>query len=145
MADAVTQAKWDKLAPRFDTMASAGAEKRWAPAKSALFSEMEGKVLFLALGTGLLFLWLAWEFRPRRGDPAVRTYRRFIARLERSGIEHATGEAPRNFALRVRSLRPDLGVTALAITETYLRLRYLPEPSAADLRQLRSLVGRFRP
>ena len=53
MADAVTQAKWDKLAPRFDTMASKGAEKRWGPFKSALFSEMEGKVLFLALGTGL--------------------------------------------------------------------------------------------
>jgi len=53
MADAITQAKWDKLAPRFDTMASAGAEKRWAPDKSALFAEMEGKVLFLALGTGL--------------------------------------------------------------------------------------------
>ena len=53
MADAVTQAKWDKLAPRFDTMASAGAEKRWGPFKSTLFSEMEGKVLFLALGTGL--------------------------------------------------------------------------------------------
>lgn len=53
MADAATQAKWDKLAPRFDTMASAGAEKRWAPFKRALFSEMEGKVLFLALGTGL--------------------------------------------------------------------------------------------
>jgi ubiquinone/menaquinone biosynthesis C-methylase UbiE len=53
MVDAVTQAKWDKLAPRFDTMASAGAEKRWGPDKSALFAQMEGKVLFLALGTGL--------------------------------------------------------------------------------------------
>jgi ubiquinone/menaquinone biosynthesis C-methylase UbiE len=53
MADAITQAKWDRLAPRFDTMASAGAEKRWGPFKSALFSEMEGKVLFLALGTGM--------------------------------------------------------------------------------------------
>ncbi len=53
MVDAATQAKWDKLAPRFDTMASAGAEKRWAPDKSALFAEMQGKVLFLALGTGL--------------------------------------------------------------------------------------------
>jgi len=53
VADAATQTKWDKLAPRFDTMASAGAEKRWAPDKSRLFSEMEGKVLFLALGTGL--------------------------------------------------------------------------------------------
>jgi transglutaminase-like putative cysteine protease len=99
----------------------------------------------LALAIGLLFFWLAWEFRPRRGDPALRTYHRFIARLERRGIENATGEAPRDFAHRIRKLRPDLGVTALAITETYLRLRYLPEPSAGDLRQLRALVGQFRP
>lgn len=53
MADAITQAKWDKLAPRFDGMASKGAEKRWAPFKQALFAHMKGKVLFLALGTGL--------------------------------------------------------------------------------------------
>ena len=49
----ITRAKWDKLAPRFDTMASKGAEKRWKPFKTRLFSHMQGKVLFLALGTGL--------------------------------------------------------------------------------------------
>lgn len=53
MPDIVTQAKWDRLAPRFDTMASAGAEKRWEPFKRALFRDMDGKILFLALGTGL--------------------------------------------------------------------------------------------
>lgn len=53
MADAVTRAKWDKLAPRFDGMASQGAEKRWEPDKRRIFSHMYGKVLFLALGTGL--------------------------------------------------------------------------------------------
>ena len=53
MADAITQAKWDKLAPRFDGMASKGTEARWQPFKQALFSHMRGKVLFLALGTGL--------------------------------------------------------------------------------------------
>jgi ubiquinone/menaquinone biosynthesis C-methylase UbiE len=53
MADAVTQAKWDKLAPRFDSMVSQGAEKRWKPFKQRLFSNMEGRILFLALGTGL--------------------------------------------------------------------------------------------
>jgi phosphatidylethanolamine/phosphatidyl-N-methylethanolamine N-methyltransferase len=53
MADAVTQAKWDKLAPRFDGMASQGAERRWKPFKQKLFSHMEGKILFMALGTGL--------------------------------------------------------------------------------------------
>lgn len=53
MADLVTRAKWDKLAPRFDGMASKGAEARWRPFKQALFSHMEGRILFLALGTGL--------------------------------------------------------------------------------------------
>ena len=53
MADTITRAKWDKLAPHFDGMASKGAERRWKPFKQELFSHMEGKVLFLALGTGL--------------------------------------------------------------------------------------------
>ena len=53
MVDAVTQAKWDKMAPRFDSMAAKGAEARWKPFKSALFANMKGKVLFMALGTGL--------------------------------------------------------------------------------------------
>ncbi len=53
MADAATQAKWDKLAPRFDGMASQGAERRWKPHKQKLFSHMHGKILFMALGTGL--------------------------------------------------------------------------------------------
>jgi len=53
MPDLVTQAKWDKLAPRFDTMAAKGAEERWQPFKQGLFENMDGKILFLALGTGL--------------------------------------------------------------------------------------------
>ncbi len=53
MTDIATQNKWDKAAPLFDLMAGAGAEKRWEPFKRSLFSNMEGRVLFLALGTGL--------------------------------------------------------------------------------------------
>jgi ubiquinone/menaquinone biosynthesis C-methylase UbiE len=52
--DAVTKAKWDKAAPNFDLMAGYGPEKRWEPWKRELFSHMgHGKVLFLAVGTGL--------------------------------------------------------------------------------------------
>lgn len=51
--DTVTQAKWDRAAPTFDLMAGKGAEDRWRPFKQELFSKMEGRVLFLALGTGL--------------------------------------------------------------------------------------------
>jgi transglutaminase-like putative cysteine protease len=100
-----------------------------------------------ALGVGLavtvasLFAWLAIESRPRRADPAAAVYRRFLGRLARRGIESGIGEAPRDFAQRVRRLRPDLGVPALAITETYLRLRYGPAPEAADLKLLRRLVA----
>ncbi len=51
--DKVTQAKWDKAAPTFDIMAGRGAEQRWQPFKQELFKLMNGKILFLALGTGL--------------------------------------------------------------------------------------------
>jgi len=51
--DQVTQQKWDRAAANFDLMAGYGPEKRWAPVKSEFFSAMQGKILFLAVGTGL--------------------------------------------------------------------------------------------
>jgi ubiquinone/menaquinone biosynthesis C-methylase UbiE len=53
MADVITRNKWDKAAPTFDLMAGGGAEARWRPYKEKLFSNMDGRILFLALGTGL--------------------------------------------------------------------------------------------
>ena len=115
------------------------------------FDDPDWRAFALALGVGLaaasgmLIAWLAFEFRPRSTDPAAAAYRRFTARLARRGIECRTGEAPRDFAQRVRRLRPDLGLAALSITEAYLRLRYGPSPAHGDLRLLRSEVSRFRP
>ncbi len=51
--DVVTRRKWDRAAKSFDLMNGFGPEKRWAPAKLELFSKMEGRILFLAVGTGL--------------------------------------------------------------------------------------------
>lgn len=52
--DAVTQNKWDRAAATFDVMAGYGPEKRWEPFKRRFFSRMgEGRILFLAVGTGL--------------------------------------------------------------------------------------------
>jgi len=54
--DIATRDKWDKAAPLFDTMTGFGPEKRWQPAKQALFARMgAGDILFLAAGTGLDF------------------------------------------------------------------------------------------
>lgn len=52
--DVMTQGKWDRAAANFDLMAGYGPEKRWAPFKRRFFSRMgEGRILFLAIGTGL--------------------------------------------------------------------------------------------
>jgi len=52
--DVVTRKKWDRAAANFDLMAGYGPEKRWELVKRAFFSQMgEGRILFLAVGTGL--------------------------------------------------------------------------------------------
>ncbi|GMR14315.1 MAG: class I SAM-dependent methyltransferase [Gemmatimonadota bacterium] len=48
-----TIAKWDAASATLDFMAGRGPEERWAPYKRELFSAMRGKILFLAVGTGL--------------------------------------------------------------------------------------------
>jgi ubiquinone/menaquinone biosynthesis C-methylase UbiE len=50
--DTATQQKWDRAALSYDLMAGFGPDKRWGPYKQELFSHMQGKILFLALGTG---------------------------------------------------------------------------------------------
>jgi len=65
--DSHTQAKWDKAAPTFDIMAGRGAEDRWRPFKRELFGNMDGDILFLALGTGLDIP----TFPPGRTIPAL--------------------------------------------------------------------------
>ncbi len=51
--DLSTQRKWDRAARSFDFMTGKGADWRWGPHKRELFAAMQGKILFLALGTGL--------------------------------------------------------------------------------------------
>ncbi|MCH2171867.1 class I SAM-dependent methyltransferase [Myxococcota bacterium] len=52
--DQLTKDRWDRAARSFDLMAGYGPEKRWAPYKQEFFERMgEGRVLFLAVGTGL--------------------------------------------------------------------------------------------
>jgi ubiquinone/menaquinone biosynthesis C-methylase UbiE len=55
MTELAAKTKWDKAARYFDLMTGSGAEKRWLPAKRALFGHMDRDILFLAAGTGLDF------------------------------------------------------------------------------------------
>jgi ubiquinone/menaquinone biosynthesis C-methylase UbiE len=49
--DESTKHKWD-FSSRFYDLLAYGPERRWAPEKRALFANMHGKVLFVAVGTG---------------------------------------------------------------------------------------------
>ena len=51
--DRVTRLKWDAASVGYDFMNSRGPHKRWAAPKRAFYAPMRGKVLFLAVGTGL--------------------------------------------------------------------------------------------
>ena len=53
MMDTKTRKKWDAASRGYDFVGAFGEERRWRPHKARLFSAMEGKVLFLAVGTGL--------------------------------------------------------------------------------------------
>lgn len=46
------QIRWDKASGAYDLF-SRGAERRWEPAKRESLSHVSGRVLFLAVGTGL--------------------------------------------------------------------------------------------
>jgi len=49
--DESTKRKWDFSSSFYDLLAY-GPERRWAPQKRGLFAHMNGKVLFVAVGTG---------------------------------------------------------------------------------------------
>lgn len=53
MSVSETQRRWDSAASLYDMSGSFGPERRWKPHKQRLFSAMQGKILFLAVGTGL--------------------------------------------------------------------------------------------
>ena len=51
--DLATKEKWDRASSSLDFFQSFGAERRWAPVKRELFRAMQGRVLFVGVGTGL--------------------------------------------------------------------------------------------
>jgi ubiquinone/menaquinone biosynthesis C-methylase UbiE len=74
--DLVTKRKWDGAAPYYDLMAGYGPERRWAPWKRRLFGAMQGKVLFLAIGTGQDIQF----FPPEREITAIDISHKMLAR-----------------------------------------------------------------
>ena len=98
--------------------------------------------LILALTAVSLVKTLGGRVRVAR-DPARHAYERYCRRLERVGLARAGGEGPRDFGIRARVARPDLGAEITAITRCYVACRYGGRGEA--LVELKTRVARFRP
>ncbi len=87
-----------------------------------------------ACGVGLLLLVLwAVAARPPR-DPALRLWRRGLARLARQRLAPTTGETPLAFARRVEAERPHLAPSVERFALAYCTTRYGPLTQLNELR-----------
>jgi ubiquinone/menaquinone biosynthesis C-methylase UbiE len=92
----IAQGRWDKASGTYDLF-SRGAEKRWKAAKCESLSHVRGRVLFLAVGTGLEVPFfpprlditgvdISWGML-RRARPRAEQYQG-VFRLAQSDAEH---------------------------------------------------------
>jgi transglutaminase-like putative cysteine protease len=93
-------------------------------------------LLFLVLeillaAVALLAIYFAWmQFRTRsRVDPVKLLYERFCRKIARFGVPRDLSEGPSDFALRAARILPNESNRIQQIANTYILLRYAPQPS----------------
>lgn len=107
-----------------------------SPLRLAIF--LLAPVAAVLLGV-LARLW--WVGRGARAPVSSRLYRKFCRRLARVGLERRPGEAPRDFARRVKEERPQLGPMAERVTAAFEKAAYGDDPAAE--KQLRRLLRKW--
>ncbi|MBB3059548.1 transglutaminase TgpA family protein [Microbulbifer rhizosphaerae] len=133
--------RWYQSVVSFDSDRQRGLLQRIlgevSPLRIALF-------IAVPLGAALLCVlsWLWWSGCSRRLPPASRLYRKFCRRMARAGIERRPGEAPRDFARRVRAEKPHLGPMVERITAAFEKAAYCEDQEAE--KQLRRLLRQWR-
>jgi transglutaminase-like putative cysteine protease len=105
-------------------------------------------IMIGAMLIGLLAVFSVWRSRrtPSRKPDAVRqTYLTFCDKLARSGCVREPSQGPLAYYDRIRASRTDLENRVYEIIQLYIRLRYMPDPAAHDLREFRRRVKAFNP
>ncbi|AOX99030.1 DUF3488 and transglutaminase-like domain-containing protein [Jeongeupia sp. USM3] len=110
-----------------------------ALASAAFIGWFAALVLTLLLGYGIA---QRWRNRPPRRDAAMRSWLRFIAKLERAGIAARAGEAPTPLVERAAAALPAHRDALMAIARSYLAARY--GENRAALTELRTRVDGLR-
>lgn len=88
--------------------------------------------------------YLAWKFRPPRGDAAAQTYAQLCRKLARIQLPKAPHEGPSDYLRRVAAVRPDLASTLEEIRSLYVGLRYEPAPMPEVLSRFKYLINAIK-
>jgi transglutaminase-like putative cysteine protease len=110
---------------------------------------LDGYRLGLAaiLGTlglaGLIFVLGMWPGRSSR-DPLTKSYRHFIGKLEKAGLDIPPATGPEDLGRLATRAFPHRGTDIQAIIGQYIALRYGPNPQQNITAAFRSRVRRFR-
>jgi hypothetical protein len=104
------------------------------------------------LGFVITLSWTLWR-RSHREDKALMTWRKFCARLEKSGVARRLNEGPLQFAERAARMKPGKSKEIHAIAALFTQIRYgtgiTPGAGAgsgtasAAVKKFRSSVRRF--
>ena len=89
-----------------------------------------------------LFLWANRKHRAE--DPLDRAWRELSTRFASRGLERQPWEGAHDYARRVSAAIPEVEAEMLSIGDNYARLRYGPEPDAAQVHALTRKIKTFR-
>ena len=91
----------------------------------------------MACASALMLALFIWASRKRKAEDALdRAWRRLSKRLARRGLERQPWEGAHDYARRVALAIPELEAAMRTIGDNYARLRYGPEPDAAQVQAL---------
>ena len=109
--------------------------------RGALFLVVE----ILLAATALLATYFAWmQLRTRpRVDRVKMLYAYFCRRTARLGVPRNPSEGPLDFARRAAQLLPNESNHIRQLTDTYIRLRYAPQPAPEMLTRFTKEVNAF--
>ena len=104
--------------------------------------------LAVALAAALAAIVLALSYfllrnTPRRLPPLERTYRQFLRKLEKTGLQRRPGEGPQDFGMRAAAALPAQATAIERISAAYASLRYREEDPQA-LADFKRMVKTFR-
>jgi hypothetical protein len=99
----------------------------------------------LIAAVALLVIYFSWmQLRSRSpGDRVKALYERFCRKAARLGVERNPWEGPSDFSSRAALLLPGESERIRQISNTYIALRYAPEPAAIVLDRFAKEVSAF--